>query len=93
MPWRPEHPAFPHAPRFRCTVLLRRGSASPASALHVLMQPTGLVMSWAVLGEPLHWLDLLGVVPIGYGIWLTTRAAPGAAAASLPAVPARPAAR
>ncbi len=54
-------------------LLLRRGSASSASALHFLMPPTGLVMSWAALGEPLHVLDLLGVVPIGVGIWLTTQ--------------------
>jgi drug/metabolite transporter (DMT)-like permease len=56
-------------------LLLRRGSASSASALHFLMPPTGLVMSWAVLGEPLHALDLLGVVPIGLGIWLATQGA------------------
>lgn len=54
-------------------LLLRRGSASSASALHFLMPPTGLLMSWAALGEPLHLLDLLGIVPIGCGIWLTTQ--------------------
>jgi len=65
--------------------LLRRGSASSASALHFLMPPTGLVMSWAVLGEPLHWLDLLGVVPIAVGIWLATQGAPRAISVASPA--------
>jgi drug/metabolite transporter (DMT)-like permease len=68
-------------------LLLRRGTASSASALHFLMPPTGLVMSWATLGEPLHLLDLLGVVPIGLGIWLTTRPTP------VPAPPPAPPAR
>ena len=53
-------------------LLLRRGTASSASALHFLMPPTGLVMSWAVLGEPLRAADLLGIVPIAAGIWLVT---------------------
>ncbi len=54
--------------------LLRRYSAASASALHFVMPPLGLVMSWAVLGEPLLALDLIGVVPIAAGIWLVTRA-------------------
>jgi len=53
--------------------LLRRYSAASASALHFIMPPLGLVMSWAVLGEPLLAMDLIGVVPIAAGIWLVTR--------------------
>jgi drug/metabolite transporter (DMT)-like permease len=56
--------------------LLTRGTASAASSLHFVMPPLGLVMSWAVLGEQLQVLDLLGVAPVALGIWLTTRAAP-----------------
>jgi len=56
--------------------LLTRGTASAASSLHFLMPPLGLVMSWAVLGEKLQVLDLLGVVPVALGIWLTTRQGP-----------------
>ena len=56
--------------------LLRRGSASSASALHFLMPPLGLAMNWLVLSEPVSRADLLGVIPIGVGIWLTTRALP-----------------
>ena len=54
--------------------LLTRGTASAASSLHFLMPPLGLVMSWLLLGEPLHALDFVGVVPIAAGIWLATRA-------------------
>ena len=54
--------------------LLRQGSASAASSLHFLMPPLGVLMSWAVLGEPLHGLDLLGIVPIALGIRLATTA-------------------
>jgi drug/metabolite transporter (DMT)-like permease len=53
--------------------LLTRGTASAASSLHFLMPPLGLLMSWAVLDEPLQALDLVGVAPVALGIWLTTR--------------------
>jgi drug/metabolite transporter (DMT)-like permease len=57
--------------------LLRRGSAASASSLHFLMPPLGLLMSWALLGEKLNPLDLLGVIPVALGIWLaTTEAVP-----------------
>jgi drug/metabolite transporter (DMT)-like permease len=54
--------------------LLRRGSAAEASALHFLMPPLGMLMSWAALGETLRLSDLLGVAPVAAGIWLVTRA-------------------
>ncbi len=53
--------------------LLRVRSATQASALHFLMPPLGLVMSWLALGEPLHGSDLLGIMPVAWGIWLVTR--------------------
>ncbi len=56
--------------------LLRNGSASSASALHFLIPPIGLAMSWLVLGETISPSDLLGVVPVALGIWLATRPAP-----------------
>lgn len=52
--------------------LLRQGTASAASSLHFLMPPLGLLMSWAALGEPLHPLDLLGILPVALGIRLAT---------------------
>ena len=56
--------------------LLRNGSASSASALHFLIPPIGLAMSWLVLGERISPSDLLGIVPVALGIWLATRPAP-----------------
>ena len=60
--------------------LLRAGTASSASALHFLMPPLGVAMSWAALGERVSPLDLLGIVPVALGIWLATRPEPGPAA-------------
>lgn len=56
--------------------LLRSGSASSASALHFLMPPLGVAMSWAALGEHVSPLDLLGILPVALGIWLATRPEP-----------------
>ena len=56
--------------------LLRRGSASNASALHFLIPPMGLAMSWGILGEPVSAFDLIGIIPVGLGIWLATRPPP-----------------
>jgi drug/metabolite transporter (DMT)-like permease len=67
--------------------LLRNGSASSASALHFLIPPIGLAMAWLVLGEPVSPFDLLGVIPIGLGIWLATRPRP-LRRAPVPLVPA-----
>lgn len=53
--------------------LLGRGSAAQASALHFLMPPMGMLMSWAALGEALHLWDMLGIAPVAAGIWLVTR--------------------
>ena len=58
-------------------LLLRRGSAGSATALHFLMPPVGLIMGWAILGEPLGATDLLSIVPIAFGIWLATRVEAG----------------
>lgn len=56
-------------------MILTRASATSASALHFLMPPLGLLFGWLVLREPVSWLDLLGIVPIAFGIWLTSRKA------------------
>jgi drug/metabolite transporter (DMT)-like permease len=55
--------------------MLDRLGASTASALHFLVPPVGLLLGWAVLGEHVPPLDLLGVVPIALGIRLVTRPA------------------
>jgi len=54
--------------------MLDRLGASAASALHFLVPPIGLLLGWAVLGEHVPPLDLLGVVPIALGIRLVTLA-------------------
>lgn len=54
--------------------ILGRSSATAASALHFLMPPLGLLFGWAILGESVSAMDLLGIVPIALGIWLATRA-------------------
>ena len=55
---------------------LGRAGATAASALRLLLPALGLLFGWAVLREPVSWLDLLGIVPIAFGIWLATRRAP-----------------
>ncbi|EYC51589.1 multidrug DMT transporter permease [Hylemonella gracilis str. Niagara R] len=62
--------------------LLRTRSATEASALHFLMPPLGLLMSWLSLGEPLQGSDLLGILPVAGGLWLVTRREPRAARAA-----------
>ncbi|OZI77097.1 DMT family transporter [Bordetella genomosp. 12] len=54
-------------------LILGRSSATSASALHFLMPPLGLFFGWLILREPVSWLDMLGIVPIAFGIWLATR--------------------
>ena len=54
--------------------LLRRTDASSASAWFFLTPPLGLIVGWAVLGEPLALADFLGIVPVIIGIVLVTRA-------------------
>ncbi|HEY0294206.1 MAG TPA: DMT family transporter [Bordetella sp.] len=56
--------------------ILKRQSATSASALHFLMPPLGLLFGWLALGEPVSWQDMAGILPIGLGIWLATRRAP-----------------
>jgi drug/metabolite transporter (DMT)-like permease len=68
--------------------LITAAGATAASAYHFLMPPLGFMFGWLLLGERIAPLDLLGVVPIVVGIYLTTRPAPASAAA--PAAAAAP---
>lgn len=52
--------------------ILKRASATKATALHFLMPPLGLLFGWLVLGEKVPAMDLLGIVPIALGIRLVT---------------------
>ncbi len=53
--------------------ILRRSSATAASALHFLMPPLGLLFGYVTLNEHVAAMDLLGILPIAAGIWLATR--------------------
>jgi drug/metabolite transporter (DMT)-like permease len=55
--------------------MLSMGSATSVASLQFVMPPLGVVFSWMVLGEPIHTLDLVGLIPVALGIRLTTRAA------------------
>jgi drug/metabolite transporter (DMT)-like permease len=54
--------------------LLTVSGATAASAYHFMMPPLGLLFGWLLLGERLELPDLLGVLPVGLGIWLVTHA-------------------
>jgi drug/metabolite transporter (DMT)-like permease len=62
--------------------MLSVSGATAASSYHFLMPPLGLLFGWLVLGEPVAAADLLGIVPVAFGIYLVTRpAAPAHTAA------------
>ena len=56
--------------------MLSRGSATSVASIQFVMPPLGLGFSWLMLGEKISALDLIGLVPIALGIWLTTRPSP-----------------
>jgi drug/metabolite transporter (DMT)-like permease len=39
------------------------------------MPPLGMLFAWMVLGEHVEIRDLLGIVPVAFGIYLVTRPA------------------
>lgn len=55
--------------------LLANSSATSVASLQFVMPPLGLFFSWLILGESIHVLDLIGLVPVLLGIGLATRAA------------------
>jgi drug/metabolite transporter (DMT)-like permease len=55
--------------------LLKVCGATAASAYHFLMPPLGMLFAWMVLGEHVETRDLLGIVPVAFGIYLVTRPA------------------
>jgi len=54
--------------------LLKVCGATAASAYHFLMPPLGMLFAFLVLGEHVETRDLLGIVPVAFGIYLVTRA-------------------
>jgi drug/metabolite transporter (DMT)-like permease len=55
--------------------LLKVCGATAASAYHFLMPPLGMLFAWMVLGEHVESRDLLGIIPVAFGIYLVTRPA------------------
>lgn len=55
--------------------LLTQYGATAASAWHFVMPPLAMLFAWLVLGEQLDGRDLLGVIPVAFGIYLVTRPA------------------
>jgi drug/metabolite transporter (DMT)-like permease len=53
--------------------LLRIYGAISASAYHFLMPPLGLMFGWMLLGERPELAELLGILPVGFSIYLVTR--------------------
>ncbi len=49
--------------------------ATAASAYHFLMPPLGLLFGWLLLGEHAAPADLIGIIPVAFGIYLVTRPA------------------
>ena len=55
--------------------LLKVCGATAASAYHFVMPPLGMLFAWLLLGEQMAFRDLLGIVPVAFGIYLVTRPA------------------
>jgi drug/metabolite transporter (DMT)-like permease len=53
--------------------LLTASGATAASAYHFLMPPLGLLFGWLLLGEHAAPADLVGIIPVAFGIYLVTR--------------------
>ncbi len=52
--------------------MIQLGGAGRASAFHFLNPGLGMLFGFAILVEPLAWMDLLGLIPIVVGIILVT---------------------
>lgn len=55
--------------------LLKVCGATAASAYHFLMPPLGMLFAYLMLGEHVELRDLLGIIPVAFGIYLVTRPA------------------
>jgi drug/metabolite transporter (DMT)-like permease len=55
--------------------LLEVSGATAASSYHFMMPPLGMLFGWLLLGEHVTPADLVGIVPVAFGIYLVTRPA------------------
>jgi drug/metabolite transporter (DMT)-like permease len=57
--------------------ILAVSGATAASSYHFLIPPLGMLFGWLLLGEHVDLADMLGIVPVAFGIYLVTRPAAG----------------
>jgi drug/metabolite transporter (DMT)-like permease len=55
--------------------ILAVSGATAASSYHFLIPPLGMMFGWLLLGEHVDLADMLGIVPVAFGIYLVTRQA------------------
>jgi drug/metabolite transporter (DMT)-like permease len=55
--------------------ILAVSGATAASSYHFLIPPLGMFFGWLLLGEHVDLADMLGIVPVAFGIYLVTRSA------------------
>jgi drug/metabolite transporter (DMT)-like permease len=55
--------------------LLNVSGATAASSYHFMMPPLGMLFGWLLLGEQVALTDLIGIIPVAFGIYLVTRPA------------------
>lgn len=53
--------------------ILSVSGATAASSYHFLIPPLGMLFGWMLLGEHISPVDLLGIIPVVFGIYLVTR--------------------
>ncbi len=53
--------------------LIKKGTASKTSNLFFLVPPVTAVMAWAVIGEELLILDIIGLLICAFGVYIATR--------------------
>ncbi len=54
-------------------VLIRQGSAVNVASLFYLTPPTTALVAWALFGETLTGLSLVGMVLAAFGVWLARK--------------------
>lgn len=55
--------------------ILKVSGATAASSYHFLMPPLGMLFGWLLIGEHVSLIDMIGIVPVAFGIYLVTRPA------------------
>ena len=55
--------------------ILPVSGATAASSYHFLIPPLGMMFGWLLLGEQCRPADMIGIVPVAFGIYLVTRSA------------------